>query len=123
MHHSAVVNLMSPMPERVKLWREDYAHFASEPVAMVEKLEPLKPLVGNETMSQWMSLAIEGRVDELFESIMTRHYDPCYARSTKRNYGEQLGERTIELPSLDRTALARAVCQMASQDTVADVSA
>lgn len=46
MHRSSVVNIDAPMSERVRLWREDYPHFALDPQAMVRKLEPLKPLVG-----------------------------------------------------------------------------
>src|SRR5882762_5241655 len=67
MHHAPVVNVIAPMSERVKLWREDYPHFAADPVAMVKKLEPLKPLVGKETLSEWMRLAAAGQVNELLD--------------------------------------------------------
>jgi tRNA 2-selenouridine synthase len=76
MHRSPTITIESPMPERVRLWREDYPHFAVQPQAMMRKLETLKPLVGKETLVHWMTLLTEGRVDELFESFMTRHYDP-----------------------------------------------
>jgi tRNA 2-selenouridine synthase len=112
MHRSPVVNVISPMSERVKLWREDYPHFASDPVTMVGKLEPLKPLVGKEALSEWMALAASGRVDQLFESVMTRHYDPCYARSTRQNYGARVAEQTLGLTSLDQSALREAVGRM-----------
>lgn len=115
MHHSPVINLVAPMTERVRLWREDYPHFAVDPVAMVQKLEPLKPLVGKELLSQWQALAASGQIDELFESVMTRHYDPCYTRSTRRNYGASTGERTLELPSLAGTALAEAVRRLTAE--------
>ena len=57
------------MSERVRLWREDYPHFAPEPQAMVRRLEPLKPLVGKETLAHWHALPAEGGIDELFESL------------------------------------------------------
>lgn len=114
MHNSPVVNVVAPMPARVKLWREDYPHFATDPEAMVRKLEPLKPLVGRETLALWMLLATTGRVDELFESIMTRHYDPCYARSNRRSYGQRFEEQRIELESLDDDALVAPVRQLAA---------
>jgi tRNA 2-selenouridine synthase len=60
-------------------------------------------------MAHWQLLATAGRTDELFESVMTQHYDPCYARSTRRNFSARVDERTVELPSLDRTALADTV--------------
>lgn len=86
MHRSPVIQLSAPMSERVKLWREDYPHFATDPLGLVARLQPLKPLVGNETLAGWTSLAAAGRVDELFQSVMERHYDPCYERSTRKNY-------------------------------------
>ncbi|MEJ8838118.1 tRNA 2-selenouridine(34) synthase MnmH [Ramlibacter sp. AN1133] len=115
MHRSPVINLAAPMSARVKLWREDYPHFAVDPVAMVQKLEPLKPLVGKETLAQWMELARTRKVDDLFESVMRLHYDPCYARSTRRNYGVAVDGLTIELASLDQPALAGAVGQIVSE--------
>lgn len=109
MHRSPVVNIDAPMAERVKLWREDYPHFAGDPQAMVRKLEPLKPLVGKETLAHWMALANEARVDELFESVMVRHYDPCYGRSTKRHYGDQPETTDLPLASLGPAGLTDAV--------------
>jgi tRNA 2-selenouridine synthase len=117
MQASPVVSVAAPMPARVRLWREDYAHFAADPVAMVQKLEPLKPLVGKETLALWMTLASTGRVDELFESVMTRHYDPCYARSTRRSYGRRIEERVIELDSLDRRDLEAPVGRLVASFT------
>jgi tRNA 2-selenouridine synthase len=113
MHRSPVINIVAPMSERVKLWREDYPHFAADPTGMVEKLEPLKPLVGKETLAEWRDLAKAGHVDELFESVMTRHYDPCYSRSTRQHYGSTITERTVHLPSLEPTSLAGSVRRMA----------
>jgi tRNA 2-selenouridine synthase len=114
MHQSPLVNLAARMPARVRLWREDYPHFAADPIAMVQKLQPLTPLVGKETFARWMELATTGQVDDLFESVMRLHYDPCYARSTRRNYGSAVEGRTIELVSLDPPGLAGAVDQMVS---------
>jgi tRNA 2-selenouridine synthase len=113
MHRSPVINIVAPMSERVKLWRQDYSHFAADPAGMVERLEPLKPLVGKETLAEWRDLAKAGLVDELFESVMTRHYDPCYSRSTRQHYGPTVTERTVHFPSLDPTELASSVRRMA----------
>ena len=115
MRQAPIVTLAAPMAERVRLWREDYPHFAADPVAMVSKLEPLKPLVGGETLSLWHSLAAEGQTDALFESIMTLHYDPCYARSNRRNHGVPAGARSLELASLDGPALADAVRRLTGE--------
>ena len=109
MHQAPLINLVTPMPERVKLWREDYPHFVADPGAMVDKLLPLKPVVGKDVLAKWQELAASGRTDELFESVMTVHYDPCYARSTRRNYGVRHEELTIEVASLEAHTLASIV--------------
>jgi tRNA 2-selenouridine synthase len=109
MHGSPVVNIDAPMAERVRLWREDYPHFATDPKDMVRKLEPLKALVGKETLARWMALAEEGRVDELFESVMAQHYDPCYQRSTRRSYGPGVEAAGLVLETLDPIGLSNAV--------------
>lgn len=109
MHAAPVVNLDVPMPERVRLWREDYAHFAADPNGMVDKLEPLKPLVGKQVLDEWRALARTGAINALFESVMVQHYDPCYARSSRRHYGERLDSQPLLLTSLDPAALSQAV--------------
>jgi tRNA 2-selenouridine synthase len=115
MHRAAVVNLSTPMPSRVMLWRQDYPHFVQDLVAMVGKLEPLKPLVGKEVLSRWQSLAADNNVDALFERVMTDHYDPCYARSTRRNFQAVATHMTVELQSLDGHAFAQAVANLVTR--------
>ncbi|MBE2242161.1 MAG: tRNA 2-selenouridine(34) synthase MnmH [Burkholderiaceae bacterium] len=112
MHGSPVVNIDAPIAERVKLWREDYPHFVLDPQGMVRKLEPLKPLVGKEVLARWMAQAVEGRVDELFESVMAQHYDPCYQRSTRRSYGQRIEVADLMLESLDPFGLANVARQL-----------
>ena len=116
MHRSPTVNIETPMAERVRLWREDYPHFAADPQAMVSRLEPLKPLVGKEMLAHWHALAADGRIDELFESVMTRHYDPCYVRSTGRNYGPKPDASRLELASLGPEGLTAATERLISAD-------
>jgi tRNA 2-selenouridine synthase len=106
MHRSPTIHLDVPIAERVRLWREDYPHFAAEPVAMVAKLAPLKPLVGGQELASWQALAAGQRIDELFERVMVAHYDPCYARSTTREYGPGDAADRIAVDSLAPAALA-----------------
>ena len=114
MHRSEVIHLDAPMPERVNLWREDYPHFATDPVGMVRKLLPLKPLVGGQTLAEWQGLAERGATDALFESVMVRHYDPCYLRSTRRNYAQLNSREQLLLTSLDPASLARVAQTLSS---------
>jgi tRNA 2-selenouridine synthase len=112
MHRSPVWTLAVPMAERVRLWREDYPHFVSEPVVMVDKLAPLKPLVGGEELALWHTLASSGQTDQLFERVMTAHYDPCYARSTHRHYGPAAPHHEVALATLDPAGLAACAARL-----------
>lgn len=113
---SMVFNVSMPMEQRVRLWNEDYAHHAADPVAMVQRLLPVRPLVGGEEYSAWMQLAQQLRVDELFERVMRKHYDPAYARSLTSHFHHHLNDmQVLDLESctpehLDQVAmrLARA---------------
>ena len=106
MRRAPTVHLSVPMTERVRLCREDYAHFAADPRSMVAKLQSLKPLVGGDELAHWQALADAGRVDELFERLMTQHYDPAYSRSTTREFGPGDDTNRLALDSLQPDALA-----------------
>ena len=108
MRRAPTRHLAVPMPERVRHCREEYAHFVTDPRGMVGKLAVLKPIVGGQEMARWHALADAGAVDELFERLMTAHYDPCYLRSTTREFGPGDGTDRIELASLRPDALADA---------------
>lgn len=106
MRRAPTTHLSVPMAERVRLCREDYAHFAADPCSMVAKLQSLKPLVGGEELARWQALADAGRADELFERLMTQHYDPAYSRSTTREFGPGDSANHLALDSLQPDALA-----------------
>ena len=101
-HHYLV---QAPMTERIRVWREDFAHFTSDPAAMLDRLVYLVPLIGREIYEQWQALAREGRIDELFGRVMIDHYDPAYGRTQRRNYGERAFTE-LSLPDLGAPALA-----------------
>lgn len=101
MHRSKSFELQASMAARILAWREDFAHFAADPVSMVRMLEPLMPLIGKDELAAWHLLAVEQKVDALFERVMVKHYDPCYARSIKRNYSGRAPERVLKLDRLD----------------------
>lgn len=113
MHATVPMTVEASMEERVRLWREDYPHFVEDPEMMVRMLEPLKPLVGNDTLAAWRALAEARHTDELFERVMVDHYDPCYDRSHKRSYARRDQGRRIVLTSLRPEALRRVAIDLA----------
>jgi tRNA 2-selenouridine synthase len=100
-----VLAVDAPMPERVKLWREDYGHFEADPDALIGKLRNLRPLIGGEEFAHWERLAQERRMPELFQRLMEAHYDPAYARSIGRNFPQHARAPRLVLDSLDSLAL------------------
>lgn len=86
MRSGMTIAVDAPMAERVKLLREDYAHFEVDPQSMIDRLAHLRPLIGGEEFSVWEDLAARREVPALFERLMRSHYDPTYRRSILRNY-------------------------------------
>jgi tRNA 2-selenouridine synthase len=113
MHAGIPLRVEAPMPERVKLWREDYSHFEEHPDTLIEQLRHLRALVGNEELAAWKALAEARQMPTLFERLMVAHYDPAYRRSTLRHYPEIDNAKEVRLASLDPMALREIASQLA----------
>ena len=101
-----LIRINAPMAQRVRLWREDYAHFEEDPAALLRQLAHLRSLVGGKEVEMWQDLARSGQIPGLFERLMTIHYDPSYERSIKRNYPALAEAPSIELKELAPEALS-----------------
>lgn len=110
-----VFNINAPMPERVLLWRQDYAHFEREPEALLDRLRHLRPLIGGEEFALWQDLVAQRRMPELFERLMAAHYDPAYARSIGKNFPQGRDAPTLALQRLDTKSLAAVADQLHRQ--------
>lgn len=115
-HSAPIIRIVAPMAERVKLWREDYAHFEADLPGMVALLAKLAPLVGNEEMALWQDLARSGKAAELFERLMTHHYDLAYARSSRRNHVDFEAAAVLELEALDEPTLRAAARRLIAEN-------
>ena len=102
------------MTERVRLWREDYPHLVADPVQMVERLQPIRSLVGAEEYDRWTTAAAQGAIDELFERVMRMHYDPCYQRSMRKDRSKDRMREVITLAQLDEKAMQTAARKLAA---------
>ena len=81
---------------------------------MLDRLVHLVPLIGRETYEHWLRLAAGQRIDDLFERVMVDHYDPAYARTQRRNYGERAFIE-LDLPDLGAPALAEVARRLAGE--------
>lgn len=107
-----VLNINAPMVERVQLWRQDYGHFERDPDSLMDRLQHLRPLIGGEEFSHWQNLVDQRRMPELFERLMSAHYDPAYARSIGKNFPQCEGAPTLDLQRLDPQALAEVASRL-----------
>ena len=78
--------LEAPVALRVAMLEEEYAHFIGNAAVLCEKLDCLKGLHGHAAISEWKALAQGGRWHELTETLLVKHYDPAYTRSTLKHY-------------------------------------
>lgn len=85
------LSLEAPVPVRLHLLKDEYAHFIRHPGALHDALESLVPLHGRATIGAWNELALAGRWDKLVAELLARHYDPAYTRAIAKHY-----------PTLDR---------------------
>jgi len=86
MRAAACVKVDTPQPLRVALLKEEYTHFLEDADALNSRLRHLAPLHGNKMIAQWDAAARAGDFDTLVADLLSRHYDPTYARSITRNF-------------------------------------
>lgn len=85
------VALDVPVPRRVALLLEEYAHYLVDTPSFESQLVHLTALHGKASIERWLALARAGEWEGLVEELLERHYDPAYRRSIARNftaYGE-----------------------------------
>ena len=107
LHASPTVEVDATLDARVDHLLRDYAWLADDPAALAARLGALKGVVPNATLAQWLAWAAEGALLPLLTSLLTAHYDPLYARSTGRHWGEGAGARRLATDDLRPDALVR----------------
>jgi tRNA 2-selenouridine synthase len=106
MRASACLRLELSEDERVKLLLEDYAFFAADPEFFCGRLSALVQLRGRAQVEAWQAQIRGGDVESVVRELLVKHYDPGYASSTSRNFG-QFADAPVVAP-VDRTPEAMA---------------
>jgi tRNA 2-selenouridine synthase len=97
---------------RIALLKEEYAHFLADPALLGQRLAPLAPLLGRETLDRWNALAAAGAFDALVGELLDRHYDPMYTRSIRGNF-PAIDRALVVAPSgIDADAYRAAAMQL-----------
>jgi tRNA 2-selenouridine synthase len=110
MRASECIRLELPLAARVRLLRDEYVHFESDPASLHARLDCLVPLHGHERVEEWKRLAAEHQWDRLVERLLVEHYDPAYLRSIGRNFTRSAAAQPLALAS-DAAATFRAAAR------------
>lgn len=112
MRDSDCIRLAVPLDVRIRLLRDEYAHFEHEPATLATQLDCLVPLHGHEKVNAWKSLAQEQSWDAMVEQLLREHYDPAYLRSIARNFRGSSRARELPITSDDPAAFAAAAREL-----------
>jgi tRNA 2-selenouridine synthase len=100
MRAAPCIDLQLSRPNRVRLLMEDYRHFCADPSALNAQLDHLVQLHGRATIDAWHEMAKGGRMPELVDELLVRHYDPAYLRSIDRNFVQYPQAQVLELADI-----------------------
>lgn len=108
MRASACLRVDLADDERVALLLEDYPFFVSDPDFFCQRLDTLVTLRGHAVIDDWKARVAAGQTEAVVRDLLARHYDPGYARSTRRNFARF--DQALPVPLADRSprALAQA---------------
>ena len=89
------IELAAPLEQRVSFLQRDYAELSADPTLLHERLAALRELHGAAVVERWQKLAADGALAELVEQLLSKHYDPHYARSQERHLLRWSGRATL----------------------------
>jgi len=112
MWNSPCLRLESPVPVRVALLREDYAHFLQAPDLLAASLNRLHGMYPIELLAHWHALCAAQAWDEFIAELLARHYDPAYDKSIRRNYPNYDRAHILNLNSLNELEFKRVAAEI-----------
>jgi len=117
MRASPCLDLQLPDEERVALLLEDYDFFVQDQAFFCERLRALTELRGHEVVEGWVRTVQAGHPEVVVRELLSKHYDPVYAASIRRNF-KQYGE-ALPCPLPDRSAasLHALAAQLVAQES------
>lgn len=111
------IRLATPQALRVAHLMDEYAHFLRDPDSLAARLERLLPLHGRKTIERWVAMARAGDFATLVDELLTKHYDPSYARSLVGNF-----PNAGDAPTFAPRAIDRAAWEALARDVVATLA-
>ena len=112
MRAAECVRVQLPTDARVRLLRDEYAHFEANGSVLMRQLDCLVALHGRERVDAWQRLAAEHRWDDMVRRLLEEHYDPAYQRSISRNFLRAGSAVEVALDSDSEEEFARAAAAL-----------
>ena len=106
------IELQAPLEQRVSFLLRDYAELSADPAFLSARLFALRELHGAAVIEQWQALAAAGRLQELVEQLLSKHYDPHYARSQQTHLRRWAERRVLGAPDLSPGGIAALAAQL-----------
>jgi tRNA 2-selenouridine synthase len=114
MRAAECVRIELPLDARVRLLRDEYAHFEDDPATLFAQLDCLTPMHGRERVDAWKTLAAERQWDQMVAALLSDHYDPAYGKSMTRNFARAALAPVISISSDETGAFATAARALAA---------
>ncbi|HEX5775703.1 MAG TPA: tRNA 2-selenouridine(34) synthase MnmH, partial [Caulobacteraceae bacterium] len=97
------IELSAPLPARAAYLVRAYPEIIADQALLHGVLSKLSVYPGRKRVEAWKALAEAGQFHELVSEVVERHYDPAYARSSRRDERRKLA--TIEMAAVDKPDL------------------
>ncbi len=118
MRTAACVVLELSQADRVELLLQDYAHFVSEPLKLIQQMEFLRAQHSNEQINQWQGMALAQDFPILVSQLLARHYDPAYLRSMERNFLQYGQAQQLALHGVSHQIFGATALQLIAQEAL-----
>lgn len=92
------IEVAAPIDARASYLLSAYPEVVADRALLETVLTKIEVYPGRKQLESWRLLADAGEYHALVREVVERHYDPSYARSSKRDTRPRLG--TVTLPSL-----------------------
>mgnify|MGYP003662762874 CR=1 FL=1 len=106
------VELTAPLGARAAFLCRAYDDLTADSGAFQDQLQRLRPYHSGEIIADWHELADAGHWSELAQALISRHYDPRYAKSAARSAP---AAQHIALADLEDATLAQTAAQLHAQ--------
>jgi tRNA 2-selenouridine synthase len=100
------------VPARAAFLVDAYSDMSGDRNQIERRLDKLVRLQGRETVEHWKTLAAVGALEDLAADLITRHYDPRYAKARARVGADFVAVHHAEtLDEAGREALADRIAE------------